>query len=392
LIFAGVVVLFRVFGEFSYGIDRSCKFWVLVPVLLLGGWQIVSITWNDRDADMRWYSLLQSLLMCAALTSGVLLASGLPFASRVRLARWVAMVVTAITAVYAGLSFVFPGWRPSASGMDIATQGLGFIRLFGPLGTATTLNFILTPILGLCVGMMFLPRTFKPFWAVMSLFIVVCILATGSRGGLVCFAALAFFLVVRVRLRSLLFLGPVILTLVIVVMLAGVPERFRHLEDQSRFATYATALRAWIAQSENVILGTGHGALYSKLHDDALRSFLNEDRWFLLDEETPFGYTLRNSHSALVRSLAETGPLGFLLQCAPLVWILGRLLLPRYGHVGHSATLFARSVLAGCAATIPYMALEEFFVSAFWIVTLWTMFVVIGAETAADAAQPAIPL
>jgi hypothetical protein len=68
----------------------------------------------------------------------------------------------------------------------------------------------------------------------------------------------------------------------------------------------------------------------------------------------------------------------------PLAWILSRVLLPRYGNLRDPMSVFARSVLAGCAAMIPYMALEEFFISAYWIVALWTVFAIIGAETASD--------
>ena len=45
-----------------------------------------------------------------------------------------------------------------------------------------------------------------------------------------------------------------------------------------------------------------------------------------------------------------------------------------------------RSVLAGCVAMVVYMAGEEFFITAFWVTVLWTMFVVIGAETVKEEA------
>lgn len=46
--------------------------------------------------------------------------------------------------------------------------------------------------------------------------------------------------------------------------------------------------------------------------------------------------------------------------------------------------IFANCVLAGCVAVIPYMALEEFFVTSYWVVFLWCLFVVIGTECQLD--------
>jgi hypothetical protein len=380
LAFGIVVVGFRLLGGSGARIHASTRRWFLLPSLTLGIWQTMSLAWNDRDGFMTLYSFQQSLLMCSALLAGTMLTSGLGLGERLRLARWLAVLVSWIVAVYAGLSFVFPAWRPSYEWSDLSTKGLNFIRLFGPLGTSTTLNFALTPVLGVCVGMLFLPRTWKLFWGGLALFVVACIVATGSRGGLVSFAAFCLLLLVSLRLRSILFLAPVGMILAGIVLFVGAPDRFRDLEDRSRFDTYDTALRVWSFRPRNVVMGAGHGALYSKLHDDSLRYIEQQGRWYLVDEKTPFGYTLRNSHSALLRSLVETGAIGFLLQCVPLLWLMGRLLLPRPGGREPRA-LFGRSVLAGCSAMIAYMAVEEFFISAFWVVLLWTMFAVIGAET-----------
>lgn len=352
----------------------------LAPVLVLGLWQIFSLFWNHRDSDMRIYSFCQSLLMCAAVISGTILVSGLDTAQRLRLARWLVWIVGGIVSVYAGLSLIFPGWRPSYEWVNPNTKGLSFIRMYGPLGTSTTLNFLLLPLLGICVGMLFLPRTWKPVWITAALFFTACIVLTGSRGGLISFAAFCVLLLPAVRIRSMMFLAPLSILLLFVILLVGVPERFRDLQDRSRFDTYATAIRAWSVNPQTVLFGTGHGALYSKLHDDSLRYIQGESRWFLMEDKTQFGYTLRNSHSVFVRSLAETGVVGFCLQVIPLLWMIGRLLLPRPG-ARHRTLLFGRSVLAGCAAMAAYMAAEEFFITAFWVTVLWTMFTVIGAET-----------
>ncbi len=380
LVFVALVMGFRlVFGS-AARVSRSTKRWFLLPLFALGCWQLVSVAWNGRDGFMRWYSVAQTLLMGSAVLSGILLASGLALGERLRLARWLVVSVGGVVAVYVGLSVVFPTWRPSYDSVDLSTKGLGFIRVFGPLGTSTTLNFMLLPVLGVCVGMLFLPQTWKLIWGGISLFILACIVLTGSRGGLVSFAAFCVLLLLSLRLRSILYLAPVGVILASIILFTGVPDRFRNLEDRSRLQTYETAFRAWSAHPWNWAFGTGHGALYSKLHDDSLRHIQGRDRWFLLDQQTSFGYTLRNSHSTVFRSLAETGIIGFVLQCIPLVWLLSRLLLPRPGGREPRA-LFARSVLAGCTAMIAFMMAEEFFISAFWIVLLWTMFTVIGVES-----------
>lgn len=354
--------------------------WLLAPMILLGIWQMISIAWNDRDTEMRLYSFAQSTLMCAAVMTGVVIVSGMNPIERLRFARGLVWLVGGIIAVYVSLSLVFPAWRPSYAYMDSTTRSLGFIRLLGPLGTSTTLNFVLLPLLGVCVGMLFLLRSWKGFWIVAALFFAASVILTGSRGGLLSLAAFCVLLLPALRIRSMVVLTPFSVILLFVILLVGIPERFRSFEDRSRFDTYATAIRAWSVNPETMIFGTGHGALYSKLNDDSLRNLVGKDRWFLLEDKTQFGYTLRNSHSTLMRSLAETGMIGLALQLIPLTWIGFRLLLSRPTNADRSV-LFGRCVLAGCAAMVVYMAGEEFFITAYWVTLLWTVFAVIGAET-----------
>ncbi len=383
LLFALLVIAYK----FLTG-SRICTStfrWLVAPMMLLGLWQTVSLIWNQRDAGMRLYSFSQSLLMCAAVISATILASGMSTIERLRLARRLVWVVGGIMAVYMGLSLVFPNWRPSYDWVDPSSKGLSFIRMFGPLGTSTTLNFALLPLLGISVGMMFLPHTWKPVWALAALFFSSCIVLTGSRGGLVSFVAFCVLLLPAVRIRSMMFLVPISVIIAFVILLFGIPERFQNLQDRSRFDTYETALRAWSVNPQTMLFGTGHGALYSKLNDDSLRYINGEDRWYLLEDKTRFGYTLRNSHSTWMRSLSETGIIGFCLQSIPLFWMVARLLLPRPGARDRTV-LFGRSVLAGCVAMIAYMAGEEFFITAFWVTILWVMFAVIGAESVKEEA------
>lgn len=388
---AFAVCVFRLLGGYSRPVGRSTRRAILQPVLVLAAWQTLSLIWNGRDGLMRSYSFLQSLCMGSAVLAAVCLTSGLADPARHRVGRGITVTIALITSVYAGLSFVFPSWRPSSSWMDRTAATLGFIRVFGPLGTATTLNFALVPALGFSVGMLRRPGSVRLFWAGLALFFVTAILLTGSRGGLLSLAAFTAILMIALRLRSLVFLVPTGLILLIVLIFVGVPERLRNIEDNARTATYATAFRALASRPQNVVLGVGHGGLYSKLHDDAIRSMYGEDRWYLLEGSSPYGYTLRNSHSTFLRSLAETGPLGLVLTLIPLLAVLSRLLRPRYLWMRDPSAVHAKSILAGCAALIPYMAFEEFFISAFWIVLLWTIYAVIGAETIDDALPTSTP-
>ena len=359
--------------------------WFLFPFLFLGFWQILSLFWNDQNGYMKSYSLVQSIYMLCAITGAVLITSGRAFLSRIELGKQLVFILAFIFSVYLGLSFVFPSWRPSSAFMDHTASSLGFIRMFGPLGKSTTLLLILLPCLGFCIGMLSIPGRSKLLWMLMSGFFIFATFATGSRGSVLCLGAFVLCLMAALRHRAIWFVFPSGLVVLLIVAVFGVPERFQNFEDQSRFQTYATALRAFSASAEHVAFGTGHGQLYSTLHDNTERKMLQRPRWYLLDDRNEYGYTLRSSHTAILRPLAETGIIGFTFASIPLVWILKRLLLPktRIGKCRYG--LHATCALSGCAATIPYLALDEFFVSSFWVVVLWCTFVVIAAESQWDA-------
>ncbi len=385
VLFCILVVCLRPFLGYSRNLSKPTRRWFLWPLLLLSAWQIVSLAWNDRDGLMKSFSLLQSIFMAAAVTSGVLLSSGMSFEGRTRLGRGVAIVLALIFAIYLGLSFVFPSWRPSSQYIDRLDIGLGFIRMFGPLGKATTLLFILLPVLGYSMGMLFIPGRSKPFWIAMSILFLFATIATGSRGALLCLAAFGLCLVASLRLRAAWLLLPPMMLLPFVLMATGIPERFTQFEDRSRLETYATAMRAFSDSPTNVLFGTGHGELYSVLHDTTDRKALHRDRWHLLTDTNEFGFTLRSSHTAILRTLTETGIVGFVFLAIPIFWVTKRLVWPRIPVRGDPYGMHANCALAGCVAVIPYMFFDEFFVSAYWIVFLWCLFVVIGAESQRDA-------
>lgn len=360
--------------------DRRTMLHFLAPAALLAVWQCVSLAWNGQDMDLRRYSFIQTAGMMGALSTGALLCSGLPWSARLRVARGVTLMVVFVIAIYAGLSFFHPGLRPSEAWMDRTSEGLGFTRVFGPLGTATTLNFILLPSLGFSFGMAAGYALHRVTWTIVTVFLFLCILATGSRMGILGIACFALVTSLFERGLALKLLVPLGILIVFGIAVLGVPERFQSFQDESRATTYRTAMAAYRADVRHLALGTGHGAMYSKLHDDTMRKLYGRDRWYLLSHETPFGRSLRNSHSAIIRALVETGPIGLMLTMWPLVWVATRAWSSSVRVVPRLERLHLRSMLAGCVATMPLMAVEEYFISAFWIVLLWTVFAVTAAE------------
>lgn len=382
VVFGGLAVVARPLIRPSRAISKFTFRWLLYPMILLAGWQCISTLWNGQDWLLTSYSIFQSVAMVSSVAAGVLLVSGMSVENRLRLGCYVVYLLAIIFLVYLALSFVVPSWRPSADAIDRADVTLGFIRLFGPLGKATSLLFVLLPALGFCLGMAFVPGRSRTFWMGFSFYFFAVTLATGSRGALVCIAAFVVCLVISVRVRAAWFLIPPAIVLPLILLFTGVPERLRYFEDRARLATYESALRAFTDNAQHVVVGTGHGALYTVLHDDTMRKMHQKQRWYLFTDRNQYGFTLRSSHTAILRTLAETGSVGFVLLGVPLFWVTKRLFVGAARAASTSPyNLFASCVLAGCVAGIPYMGLDEFFVSSFWIVFLWFFFVVIGAET-----------
>ena len=385
LVFAFIAVIARGSGMFSNKISKSTKHWYLMPILLLGLLQIVSLTWNGRSTVERGYSFLQTVYMCAPALTAVMLVSGLSYTNRLKVVCGLVIILTFVVLVYLGLSFVFPGLRPSASWMYRIVPGLGFIRVFGPLGKSTTLNFILFPMLGFTTGMLFIPGYSKGFWGFITFVIFVTIVGTGSRGAVLCIAALGVLILVTLRVfTALKVVMPVALILVVVTFFTGVPKRYFEMIDTARTETYKTAFRVFTSRPRNMIVGVGHGGMYSMLHDDTLRRRQRRLRWFLSTMETEFGFTLRSAHSTFTQVLVETGLVGFLLLITVLLWALRRFLGKRYRRCRDPWTIQARLTLAGCAASMVFMIPNTFFFNLPWLVFIWSIFVITSAETVAE--------
>lgn len=386
IVLAFTAVLIRGSGMFSNRILKSTKRWYLMPILFLGLLQIISLTWNGRSTLERGYSFLQTVYMCAPVLTAVMLVSGLSYANRIKVVYGVVIILTFVFLVYLGLSFLFPGLRPSASWMYRIVPGLGFIRVFGPLGKSTTLNFILFPALGFAIGMLFVPGHSKGFWGLITFIIFTTIVGTGSRGAVLCMAAFGILILVTLRVfKALKVIVPVMLILVVVIFFTGVPQRYFEMMDESRTETYKTAFRVFKSRPRNAIVGVGNGGMYSMLHDDTLRRLHLRLRWYLSTQETEFGFTLRSAHSTFTHVLVETGLVGFMLLMTILLWALRRFLGKRYRRCRDPWTIQARLTLAGCAASMVFMIPNTFFFNLPWLVFIWSIFVITAAETVAES-------
>jgi hypothetical protein len=385
LVFAGIVVLGRILSIFSYRISKVTKNKLLIPILLLGLLQTISMAWNGQDGLHKGYSLLETVFMCTSVLAAVLLVSGLSYVNRMKVASWLAIILTFVFLVYMGLSFLFPGLRPSAAWLSRLVPTLGFIRVFGPLGAATTLNFILFPVLGFTAGQLFIPNRSKMFWGLITFFTFSVIISTGSRGAVLCLAAFFVFTIMGLGVsKALKFLIPVAFVLGIVILFVEIPERFVVLADRERAETYKTGLRAVTSSPQSFVAGVGHGGLYSSLHDNTLRMLYGEGYEFLFSRETEWGFTLTSAHSTFTNVFVETGILGLTVLMIPLLWILRQLFGRRYSRYRDPITIQAKMILAGCAGSIAFMAANTFFVSKPWLVFLWSVFVIVGAETLAE--------
>jgi O-antigen ligase len=386
IVFAFTVVLARVLGMFSNGILRSTRRWYLMPILLFGILQTVSLSWNGRPPLERGYSFVQTVLMCAPVLTAVLLVSGLSYANRMKVVCGLILILTFLVLVYLGLSFVFPGLRPSSAWKYRIMPGLGFIRVFGPLAPSTSLNFVLFPALGFTMGMLFVPGRSKVFWGLITFVFFVTIIGTGSRGAVLCMAAFGILILVTLSItKALKVIVPVALIFGAVIFFTGIPERYFTMEDTYRTDTYKTGFRAFSFRPRNVIVGVGHGGLYSLLHDNTLRRLHGKTTWYLKTKDTEFGFTLTNSHSTILQSLIETGIVGFVLLMTALLWVLRRFLGRRYRRCRDPWTMQARLTLAGCAASMVLMITSVFFYHVCWLVFIWSILAVTAAETTAES-------
>lgn len=384
--FFGLLLGTRILYISRWRITSAAWWKLLVPFVALGVWQLLSISWNDREPVLRAYSALQSVNMIVAVTSGVLLISGMAMQQRQKLILRLSLIFVAVGIVYMLLSFAFPSLRPSHEWRDRTATGLGFIRVHGPLGTSTTLLYVLSIVLGFGLGNL-MGLGSRRWGLLITIFGGLMLLGTGSRGGLLCFGILALCLGYVVGLgRWLALVAAVVVIGGMAFAFTGIPERYLSFEDRARAETYRTAMNALFAEPEHFAIGVGHGELYSKLHDDTRRKQILETRWYLLSRQTEYGWSLRNSHSVFIRTLAETGLIGLLLLMIPVSWILLSIVRARRLSRYNKQALPAMAAVCGAGAALAYMCLDEFFVSSEWLVVLFVALTVGGLEWCRDVA------
>jgi O-antigen ligase len=236
------------------------------------------------------------------------------------------------------------------------------------------------------MGMLFVPGHSKGFWGLITFVIFTTIVGTGSRGAVLCMATFGILVLLTLRVfKALKVIVPVALILVVVTFFTGVPRRYFEMVDPARTETYKTAFRVFVSRPRNMIVGVGHGGMYSMLHDDTLRRRYRRLRWYLSTMETEFGFTLRSAHSTFTQVLVETGLVGFMLLSTVLLWALRRFLGKRYRRCRDPWTIQARLTLAGCAASMVFMIPNTFFFNLPWLVFIWSIFVITAAETVVES-------
>jgi len=385
LVFAGIVLLGKTIGIFSYHVSKDTNRRFLLPILLLGLLQMISMGWSSQDGIHRGYSFLQTIFMILPVVISVVMISGLSYSSRMKVVSGSALIIIFILCVYLGMSFLFPGLRPSSAWLDRIAPGLGFIRVFGPLGASTSLNFVMFPVLGFSVGQLFVPSRSKILWGSIAAILLMCIIGTGSRGAILCLGAFIMLALVTLgAIKALKFLIPAMFAFGVIILIKGVPERFLEFQDSARFETYRTGFRVLTSSPRNFFFGVGHGGLYSLLHDNTMRSLRGLGFAHMATKETEFGFTLTNSHSTILQPLFENGVIGFLLLMIPLFWIVTRLFGRHYRKHRDPVTLQARMTLAGCTASMVLMLTSVFFFHASWLVFIWSIFAIAGVETVSE--------
>lgn len=369
----------------SEPINQQTKKWFLRPLVFLGFIQAVSIMWGPVESITRIYAFLAVVLLWSSVFFGVSLISGLSYARRHDMARWLVLLLAGLMVIYILGSTRFAGFRPSAGYYTRMQIIPGVERLGGPLSGPTGFNFILLPALGYSIGLIFLGERSKIFWAIISFMLFISILITGSLGGILGLLVMSMVVMVVLRIKSIGIYLPGALLIGIIILQVGVPERLRSrdLAGSARFQSYMTALRAFSSSPPAVVLGVGQGVLYRPYQ--LYRYPGAGSRWGEPGFETAYGWSLKGSHSTYLQALAETGVVGFTFVAVVVVWVLWRLFGWRYSRFRDPCMLQARLTLAGCVSTMFMMIFGVFFFYNFWVTPIWIVFLIVGAETVEEA-------
>jgi len=375
-----VVLVYRIIYRRSNDYSKSTRKYFFYPLLALGFLEILSLAWSGSEYKRQMF--MYAVYMLCALLSSVLLVSGLTKANRKRFMNNLTVFLAFILFVYIGLSFIFPSLRVSSKYYETVTAGLGWARVHGPLVGSAAMGFLVLPVAAYCFGMGIGTGKRKLLWFLLAAYFLLVVLLSGSRAGLLGGLFLLALLAISQLKRILWVLIAIISITMFAIMIWGIPERFKYLQDIDRVESYKTGLRAFSSNSSAYLIGLGHGDFYRTSGDIKRRGFSRfaKDRGEYC-RTTKYGFTLERSHSTYIKTLVETGIVGFLLVTTPLVWIFRRCFSGRYRKIMTPEMIQARMTLLGVIATFPLMALDHYIIQNFWIFLIWSIYVVSAAET-----------
>ena len=379
ILFAFVVLVVRIFGRSSTFYAKSTRRYFFYPLLILCLLEIISLAWSD--SEYKWQMFMYAVYMLCALLASVLLVSGLCGAYRRRFMNNLTGFLAFILFIYIGLSFFFTGLRVSSRFYETVTVGLGWVRVYGPLAGAATVGVLVIPAAAYCIGAVVGAGKMKPLWLFLSVYFLLVVLLSGSRAGLLGVSFLVILLAVTQRKKILWALIPIISIGVVAIMIWGIPERFKNLQDTDRVESYKTGLRAFYSNPSAFLLGRGHGDFYRLSGDIRQKaiSMIARERG-VYSRISEHGFTLERSHSTYIKTLVETGIVGFLLVLTPLIWIFWRCYAGKYRKIKTPEMTRARITLVGVIATFPLMAMDHYIIQNFWIFLVWSIYAVSAAE------------
>lgn len=379
-----VVLFVRIFGKRSTFYSKSTRKYFFYPLLALCFLEIISLAWSNSEYKRQMF--MYAVYMLCALLASVLLVSGLCGSYRRRFMNNLTGFLVFILFIYIGLSFFFPGLRVSGQFYGTATEGLNWVRVYGPLVGASTMGFLVIPVAAYCIGAVVGAGKMKPLWLFLSLYFLLVVVLSGSRGGMLGILFLVILLAVTGRKKILWVLIPIISIAVVAIIIWGIPERFKNLQDTDRVESYKTGLRAFSSNPSAFLLGQGHGDFY-RLSGDIERAGISKvarERG-AYSRISEYGFTLERSHSTYIKTLVETGIVGFLLVVTPLIWIFWRCYAGKYRKIKTPEMTRARITLVGVIATFPLMAMDHYIIQNFWIFFVWSIYAVSAAEEVKEA-------
>jgi len=332
---------------------------LVAAVVLLVAWISLSTTWSERPTIgptlLAWYMAAALFLIAATLVT------------REGHVRWIAaaLIAGAVTLTLAGL-----GGTPLAPGLPFLGALVEEDRLQGGVADPNLFSLLLVVSIALAGGLVRTTRRARSRAGLMLViaFLLVGVVATQSRGGLVALLAGVVCALLLSRGRRVALLGVFLVLsavpLVVFTVVPGALERFTIVEGGGTGRTEIWKVATAVAE-DNPLLGVGIGnfPVHSPRYVDELGPLEQVD---LVAEQ------LLVTHNAYLEVLVETGAVGLILF---LTVILGSLTAGwraarRLDALGeHSLAVLAQSVVV---ATVAFLA-GTFFISSGFDERLWVL-------------------